>query len=42
MMTTGFDISSNKTFVLNGDLRKTAPMFCLMISPARTNGQICH
>ncbi len=42
MMTTGFDNSNNKTIVLNGDPRKTAPMFCLMISPARTNGQLCH
>jgi hypothetical protein len=24
------------------DPRKPAPMFCLMFSPAKTDGQLCH
>ncbi len=41
-MATGIGDRSNKTIALNGDPRKPAPMFCLMFSPARTNGQLCH
>lgn len=26
----------------NGAPREPAPMFCLMFSPARTDGQLCH
>ncbi len=31
-----------KTVVLNGDPRKSAPMFCLRFAPTGIDGQLCH